>query len=436
MVWAAWAVWICNRRADPQEARSGGLFFGPAIAAVLAVGYKAIIRNKRGLDVHELPASPWPASASVAAPTDYPVRFVGTGSEYFRIWIVNLLLTIVTLGIYSAWAKVRRLKYMYRNTQIADSSFDYHGSPIAILKGRLIALVLLIAYNFSFQLSLIAGVVTLAVLAAVFPWLIRQSLRFRARYSSYRGIHFEFVGGLAEIYLIAAPLIFFIVPFALLGFYAENVGGEPPMWLIAFLGLAMLIYLLVLPYLHYRFKRYQHNNTLLGSAEARFTATAGHFYAVYGILFAILLVIGVVFAAVGFIAGAGLFTNKGAGVFGVGILVLVIGSYVAYFLIFSAFVVLIQNRIWNHTTVGEVGFVSKARVLPMAWIYLVNIIFLIVTLGLFTPFAVIRSLKYRLESVTAITVTGMDQFLSGAAVGDVSATGEGAADLFDFDIGL
>ncbi len=187
--------------------------------------------------MHELPASPWPASASVAAPTDYPVRFVGTGSEYFRIWIVNLLLTIVTLGIYSAWAKVRRLKYMYRNTQIADSSFDYHGSPVAILKGRLIALVLLIAYNFSFKLSLTAGVITLVVLAAIFPWLIRQSLRFRARYSSYRGIHFQFVGGLAEIYLIAAPLIIFIVPFVLLGFYAEEDGGEPPMWLVAFLGL-------------------------------------------------------------------------------------------------------------------------------------------------------------------------------------------------------
>ena len=387
--------------------------------------------------MHELPASPWQASASVAAPTDYPVRFVGTGSEYFRIWIVNLLLTIVTLGIYSAWAKVRRLKYMYRNTQIADSSFDYHGSPIAILKGRLIALVLLIAYNFSFRLSLIAGVITLAVLAAVFPWLIRQSLRFRARYSSYRGIHFQFVGGLVEIYLIAAPLIFFIVPFALLGFFVEEEGGEPPTWLVAFLGLAVLVYLLVLPYLHYRLKRYQHNNALLGSAEARFTATAGHFYAVYGILLGILLAIGLVFAAVGFLAGAGLFSsNKGAGIFGVGILVLIIGSYVAYFLLFAAFVVLIQNRIWNHTIVGEVSFRSNARVLPMAGIYLVNIILLIVTLGLFTPFAVIRSLKYRLESVTAVTVHGMDQFLSGAAAEDVAATGEGAADLFDFDIGL
>ena len=72
----------------------------------------------------------------------------------------------------------------------------------------------------------------------------------------------------------------------------------------------------------------------------------------------------------------------------------------------------------------------------MVRIYLVNIVLLIVTLGLFTPFAVIRSHKYRLESVTAVTVTGMDQFLGSASVDQVAATGEGAADLFDFDIGL
>lgn len=39
-----------------------------------------------------------------------PLTFTGTGAEYFGIWIVNLLLTIVTLGIYSSWAKVRRLQ--------------------------------------------------------------------------------------------------------------------------------------------------------------------------------------------------------------------------------------------------------------------------------------------------------------------------------------
>ena len=42
--------------------------------------------------------------------SEHPVAFTASGSEYFRIWIVNLALTIVTIGIYSAWAKVRSMK--------------------------------------------------------------------------------------------------------------------------------------------------------------------------------------------------------------------------------------------------------------------------------------------------------------------------------------
>src|SRR5437016_993839 len=51
--------------------------------------------------------------ARVADESSGPQRFVftGTGSEYFRIWVVNLLLTILTFGVFSAWAKVRRLQY-------------------------------------------------------------------------------------------------------------------------------------------------------------------------------------------------------------------------------------------------------------------------------------------------------------------------------------
>jgi uncharacterized membrane protein YjgN (DUF898 family) len=69
--------------------------------------------------------------------------FTGSGSEYFRIWIANLLLTIVTFGIYSAWAKVRRTRYFYDSTRVAGSSFEYHGEPVGILKGRLVAVAFL-----------------------------------------------------------------------------------------------------------------------------------------------------------------------------------------------------------------------------------------------------------------------------------------------------
>jgi uncharacterized membrane protein YjgN (DUF898 family) len=80
-------------------------------------------------------------------------RFGGNATEYFGIWIVNLFLTVITLGIYSAWAKVRRKRYFYGNTWLADSNFEYHGNPVAILKGRIIAFVAFVAYSLTTQYS-------------------------------------------------------------------------------------------------------------------------------------------------------------------------------------------------------------------------------------------------------------------------------------------
>ncbi|MES2699984.1 MAG: DUF898 family protein, partial [Pseudomonadota bacterium] len=66
------------------------------------------------------------------------IRFTGSGSEYFRIWIVNLLLIVVTLGIYLPWAKVRRLKYFHGNTLVGDEPLGFHGNPRKMLRGYLL----------------------------------------------------------------------------------------------------------------------------------------------------------------------------------------------------------------------------------------------------------------------------------------------------------
>ena len=44
------------------------------------------------------------------------LEFRGDAREYFRIWAVNLCLTLLTFGIFSAWAKVRKKRYFYSNT--------------------------------------------------------------------------------------------------------------------------------------------------------------------------------------------------------------------------------------------------------------------------------------------------------------------------------
>src|SRR5687767_13905389 len=111
----------------------------------------------------------------VAAPEtqQHPFAFTGDGHEYFRIWIVNLALTVATLGIYSAWAKVRRLQYFDRNTRLGGASFDFDGSPWAILRGRVLALGLVGSYQYAVGFSQLVATVLVAIIALLVPALVR-----------------------------------------------------------------------------------------------------------------------------------------------------------------------------------------------------------------------------------------------------------------------
>ncbi len=127
-----------------------------------------------------------------------PIVFQGKAGEYFGIWIVNLLLSLVTLGIYSAWAKVRRKKYFYNNTLIENVGFDYHANPKAILKGRIIAVIIFALYAYGKSSSpILAGVLVLLFFLAL-PWLIVRGSIFNARNTSHRGLRFDFVGTLSK----------------------------------------------------------------------------------------------------------------------------------------------------------------------------------------------------------------------------------------------
>lgn len=131
-------------------------------------------------------------------PSPTPFRFTGETGEYFRIWIVNLLLTMITLGAYSAWAKVRKQRYFYGNTELDGSPFDYLADPLSILKGRLIALAIFVlyatvAYFFPMSEPLFGVALFLAV-----PWLVVRALRFNAANSMHRNLRFNFDGGYGD----------------------------------------------------------------------------------------------------------------------------------------------------------------------------------------------------------------------------------------------
>ena len=142
-------------------------------------------------------------------------EFTGSGGEYFRIWIVNILLTLLTLGIYSAWATVRKRRYFYGNTRLAGAEFEYLATPRMILKGRLIAIAVLILYFGLGQFyPVAAGVVALVFLLAM-PWIVWNSMRFQTRMSQYRNVRFDFSGRLRPVifYMLILPVIPVVILF-------------------------------------------------------------------------------------------------------------------------------------------------------------------------------------------------------------------------------
>jgi len=132
--------------------------------------------------------------------TRIPFGFTGKGSEYFRIWVVNTTLIILTLGVYAAWAKIRRLRYFHGHTHLDGHNFDFTGKPIPILKGNLLfgsaAVIFMILQNYAPIMAFVVGV----GLYWVAPLLIVKSLRFRARNTVYRNVRFAFWGLSSDAY--------------------------------------------------------------------------------------------------------------------------------------------------------------------------------------------------------------------------------------------
>ena len=65
----------------------------------------------------------------------HPLEFTGSGGEYFRVWIVNVLLSIVTLGIYTPWARRRTAQYFYSHTLVAGSPLEFTAQQRKMVMG-------------------------------------------------------------------------------------------------------------------------------------------------------------------------------------------------------------------------------------------------------------------------------------------------------------
>ena len=126
----------------------------------------------------------------------YSAAFRGTGGEYFGVFLKNILLSLVTLGIYGAWAKVNSRKFMWHNTEFHGQRFLYTGTGAELFKGYLkvmgaylgVIIALGIANSVSKTAGMVAqGVLTLSI-AVIVPYAIYWSRRYLMSRTLWRGV--------------------------------------------------------------------------------------------------------------------------------------------------------------------------------------------------------------------------------------------------------
>jgi uncharacterized membrane protein YjgN (DUF898 family) len=387
-------------------------------------------------------------TAPMQQPQRLPLRFVGSGSEYFRIWIVNLLLTLVTLGIYYPFAKVRKLKYFHVSIEVGGHPLSFHADPWKMVRGYALVAVLTGAYALAGRVSPVAGLVAFLILATVWPALWRASLRFRLANTGWLGLRARFAGGLPGAYGTMLPIF---VPTLLLivsawiytpASGAQTSAGPPPAPNLGML-LPLMLVVVAVPVALWAMKRYQHNHYSFAGESSRFGASVASFIWLFlrgaGVSLLAWLAFALVAAAVIMLAAATGVNMRGlrptvamAGPLVIGLLaVLAMQAFIKPW-----FTARLQNLVWNGTRSAHFSFESRLRFRSLAWLTAKNWLLIIATLGLYFPFAVMRTLKLRVEALTLISSVELGALAASAAVRDESAVGDAAGDFLGIDIGL
>lgn len=384
------------------------------------------------------------------ASTTTRFQFHGTGSGYFKIWIVNLILTLLTLGIYSAWAKVRSNRYFYGNTELGDATFEYHATPMMLLKGRLIAITAFAIYIFTSELFPMVGFALFALLLILAPWIIWRALIFNARMSSYRNVRFGFVGGVKESYniFLLVPMIPIIAAALISGLIYAMHGQEALPVLVGLLIFAFILMYFLFPYIQKLYTAYTINNHRYGQGAFSAHLQTGKFYAVYLALlgWSILLMIGFGIA-MALLAGGmaevvdfSQLADPETGELSPALIPIMVGVYAGLLAISfwgKAFVeARIRNYVFSQTQLDDVLHLrSDLKIMRLTSIFLTNALLIIFTLGLAYPWAKVRLARYRASQTLAIVEGDVNQYVDQQA-GSGSALGEEVGDVFDLGVGI
>jgi len=413
------------------------------------------------------PFSPHPAQAT----TVHPSRFTGDGRTYFRFWLVNVLLAIVTLGLYKPLARRRTAQYFYEHSQVAGSPLEFTARKRSMVVGFIVALVLAGLFRAG-QLSGLDAIwaLTLALITLWTPFAWTNAMRFRLANTRWRGLRLQFAVRWQTVYraywpmfaqsvLILAVLIalWLLAPFELEGmfditglldaFFDEEDDGLFTASMGAVLVIGLALFGLLAIRMDYNLRDLLVRHVRLGAQTVtwqrpKFRAFL-KIWLMAGLLW--LAALWVVDFAGDLIFDDSLDFDEALRKHGP---IIIVWTVVALALLWFALVLLtsparayyrarIFQLIWNRVEVqlgpddnpGQPArFACNLKLFPYLWLRFKNALLRILTLGFYGPLATLSEYRMKLESVTLHAPGDLDHLTGEMVKQQASGIGDALAD--------
>ena len=350
--------------------------------------------------------------------------------DYFRLWVVCQLLTLITLGVYGPWARARRAAFLARHWHLDGHSFEVVLEPRALLLGRaLLLLILLSGLTLSWMWPAMVPVLVACSFLAL-PWLMAHSFALRWRTLTYRGMPFAAATPHAPLrrplWQLGASIALLALPFeAWLGGMGIMLGGV--LW-IAALGLLVWSW----PYAtaaltHYRFSQARWGATSfeLGAGPNQILEHMWKFWFEKGVLLCLVLIYG------GFLAVAWGIDNRDwqALIYAVGYLALTV-----FTVTFARGRRL--NFVLHRLKLGGLAFSSTIPPTRAAWLTAGYAMLALCTLGLSIPWSTVHYAHWRATRVKLHQQGDWTQFGPGPASLPSNGVMDELANSFDIEIGI
>lgn len=391
------------------------------------------------------------------------LSFKGSGAEYFKIWIVNILLTIITLGLYYPWAKVRNNRYFYGNSELEGRNFEYHATGKQLFIGYLISMSILILYLVIQSVSPAgSGLVLLAFFLGL-PWIIWRSLQFNMRMTSFSNVRFGFDVGLSQAYVnyllipIGLLIVLYGIPIAI-GFMATGSGDSMSLVMTSVMVVVGILFFPMVIYAFAFMKKRNTNYALNGirygqgefSTEVQTKTFALILLKAFGLAMLLVIVLLVILVIVAMVTGVGDQFLQMAGnmedpeamqdIFSGGVAVAIgvmyLGFIIISMIVFSYSYSRQRQYVFENTMLDrKIAFSSTLDAMPLAWISISNFLAIIFSLGLALPWAKVRATRLILENSLVDSVAGFDEYVTQQQDRQ-SALGEQLGDAFDVDLGI